>query len=61
MSQAELTRNDYKKVSFDAVYFPLVILEKKNKKENLVFSVNTKNISSHVLKISENSLVLRTR
>ena len=26
----------------------------------LLFSVNTKNISSHVLKISENSLALRT-
>ena len=51
-----------KKVSFDAVCFPLVLLERKNKKENLLFfSVNTKNISSHVLKISENLLVLCTR
>ena len=49
-----------KQVSFHAVCFPLVFLEKKFKK-NLLFSVNTKNISSHVLKISENSLVLRTR
>ena len=52
-----------KKVSFDAVCFSLVLLEKKNKKKiYFFFSVNTKNISSHVLKISENSLVLlRTR
>ena len=49
-----------KQVSFHAVCFPLVFLEKKLK-ENLLFSVNTTNISSHVLKISENSLVLRTR
>ena len=53
-----MTRN---RVSFDAVCFPLVLLEKKKEKENLLFLVNTKNISSHVLKISENSLVLRTR
>ena len=33
----------------------------KNKKEIYFFSVNTKNISSHVLKISAISLVLRTR
>ena len=50
-----------KQVSFDAVCFPLVLLEKKNKKKIYFFSVNTKNISSHVLKISENTLVLRTR
>ena len=50
-----------KKVSFDAVCFPLVLLEKKNKKKIYFLSVNTKNISSHVLKISENSLVLCTR
>ena len=49
-----------KQVSFHAVCFPLVFLEKKFK-ENLLFSVNAKNISSNVLKISENSLVLRTR
>ena len=35
--------------------------KKKKKKENLLFfSVNTKNISSHVLTISAISLVLRT-
>ena len=52
-----------KKVSFDAdaVCFPLVLTEKKNKKKIYFFSANTKNITSHVLKISENSLVLRTR
>ena len=51
-----------KKVSFDAVCFPSVLLEKKNKKKiYFFFLVNTKNISSHVLKISENALVLRTR
>ena len=51
-----------KKVSFDAICFPLVLLEKKeNKTKIYFFSVTTKNISSHVLKISENSLVLRTR
>ena len=33
----------------------------KNKKKISFFSVNTKTISSHVLKISENSLVLCTR
>ena len=33
----------------------------KNKKKIYFFSVNTKNISSHVLKITENSLELRTR
>ena len=33
----------------------------KNKKKIYFFSVNTKNISSHVLKISAMSLVLRTR
>ena len=50
-----------KKVSFDAgFFFPFVLLEKKDKKKIGFFSVNTKNISSHVLKISENSLVLRT-
>ena len=42
--------------SLFSVSFPREIL-----KENLLFSVNTKNISSNVLKISENSLVLRTR
>ena len=49
------------KVSFDAVCFPLVLPEKKIKRKFTFFSVNTKIISSHVLKISENSLVLRTR
>ena len=34
---------------------------KKNKKKIHFFSVNTKNISSHVLKIPAVSLVLRTR
>ena len=43
-----------KKVKF----FPLY---GKNKKKIYYFSVNTKNISSHVLKISAISLVLRTR
>ena len=50
-----------KKVSFDVVCFPLVLIEKNKKKIYFFVSVNTKNISSHVLKISENSLVLRTR
>ena len=50
-----------KKVSFDAVCFPLVLVEKNIKKKIYCFSVNTKTISSHVLKIIENSLVLRTR
>ena len=36
-------------------------LNGKNKKKIYLFSVNTKNISSHVLKISAISLVLRTR
>ena len=49
-----------KKVSFDAVCIPLVLLEKKIKRK-FTFFVNTKTISSHVFKISENSLVLRTR
>ena len=43
-----------KKVKF----FPLY---GKNKKKIYFFSVNTKNISSHVLKILAISLVLRTR
>ena len=43
-----------KKVKF----FPLY---GKNKKKIYFFSVNTKNISSHMLKISAISLVLRTR
>ena len=43
-----------KKVKF----FPLY---GKNKKKIYFFSVNTKNISSHVLKLSAISLVLRTR
>ena len=43
-----------KKVKF----FPLY---GKNKKKIYFFSVNTKNISSHVLKTSAISLVLRTR
>ena len=38
-------------------FFPLY---GKNKKKIYFFSVNTKNISSHVLKISAVSLVLRT-
>ena len=49
------------KVSFDYVCCRLVLLEKKNKKKIYFFLVNTKNISSHVLKISENSLALLTR
>ena len=49
-----------KKVDFDAVCF-LLVLEGKNKKENLLFLVDTKNISSQLLKISEISLVLHTR
>ena len=36
-------------------------LNGKNKKKNYFFSINTKNISSHVLKISAILLVLRTR
>ena len=36
-------------------------LKSIKQKENLLFSVNTKNISSHVLKISSISLLLRTR
>ena len=36
-------------------------LNGKNKKKIYFFSVNTKNILSHVLKISAISLVLRTR
>ena len=36
-------------------------LNGKNKKKIYFFSVNTKNISSHVLKISAISLVLRIR
>ena len=43
-----------KKVKF----FPLY---RKNKKKIYFFSVNTKNISSHVLKISAITLVLHTR
>ena len=46
-----------KEVNFDAVCFPLVLLERKKN----TFFVNTKNVLSHVLKISEISLVLRTR
>ena len=50
-----------KNVNFDAVCFPLVLLELKNKKKiYFFFSVTTKSISYHVLKISEISLVLRT-
>ena len=42
--------------------FPVSSLREKNeKRKNTFFSVNTKNISSHVLKISEISRVLRTR
>ena len=36
-------------------------LNGKSEKENLLFSVNTKNISSHALKISTISLVLGIR
>ena len=43
-----------KKVKFFSLYG-------KNKKKVYFFSVNNKNISSHVLKISAISLVLRTR
>ena len=50
-----------KKVNFDGVCFPLVLVEGKNKKKIYFFSVNTRNISSHVLKISEILLELRTR
>ena len=39
-------------------FFPLT---EKNKKKIYFFSVNTKNISSNVLKILAISLVLRTR
>ena len=39
-------------------FFPLY---GKNKKKIYFFSINTKNISSHVLKISAILLVLRTR
>ena len=39
-------------------FFPL---NGKNKKKIYFFEVNTKNISSHVLKISAISLVLRTQ
>ena len=39
-------------------FFPLT---EKIKRKFIFFSVNTKNISSHVLKISAISLVLRTR
>ena len=39
----------------------LLPLNGKNKKKIYFFSVNTKNISSHVLKISAISLALRTR
>ena len=39
-------------------FFPLT---EKNKKKIYFFSANTKNISSHVLKISAISLKLRTR
>ena len=53
LSQAKLTRNDYGK----SYIFPL---NGKNKKKIYFFSVNTKNISSHVLKILAISLVLRT-
>ena len=42
---------------FFSVNFP----REKNKKKIYFFSVNTTNILSHVLKISENSLVLCTR
>ena len=40
-------------------FFPFT--EKNKKKIYFFFLVNTKNISSHVLKISAISLVLRTR
>ena len=45
----------WKKLSF----FPLT--EKNKKKIYFFFSVNTKNILSHMLKLSAISLVLRTR
>ena len=55
LSQAKLMRNDYEK----SKVFPL---NRKKQKENLLFfSVNTKKITSHVLKISAISRVLRTR
>ena len=47
--------------NFDAVCFPLVLLGRKNKKDIYCFSVNTKNILSHVLRISEILPVLCTR
>ena len=44
------------------VCFPLVLLEKtKRKRKFTFFLVNIENISSHLSKILENSLVLRTR
>ena len=51
LSQAKLLRNGWRRV------LPPLMDEKKN----IFFAVNTKYISSHVLKISETSLVLRTR
>ena len=45
---------------FVSVSFPIET-KKNNKKKIYFFSVNTKNISAHVLKISEISLVLHTR
>ena len=50
-----------KQVNFAAVCFPLVLLNRENKKKINFFSVNTKTVSSHVLKISEISLLLCTR
>ena len=53
LSQAKSTRNDYE----ESYVFPL---NGKNKKKIYFFLVNTKNISSRVLKILAISLVLRT-
>ena len=54
-----MTRKKFLK--FDEVCFPLVPLERKNTKKKIsFFSVNAKIITSHDLKISEISLVLRT-
>ena len=40
-----------KKVNFDADCFPFVLLEKNHNEKIYFFPANTKNISSHVLKI----------
>ena len=47
--------------NFDVVCFQSVLLDRKSKKKIHFFSAIIKNISSHVLKISEVSLVLLPR